>query len=119
MSENLKGKLRQFLKMVQEEHNVSLMVALKPDDSNLWDLVLGGQELDNQDYLKKFIALLNKILVKEDLIQFSRMVLINSDASFTTNFTGAFQVEGSDVELKNTRIDNVFIKEAHIFYSKK
>lgn len=119
MSPEIKQKLKKILEKILETKKLSLFVAIKKEDDNLWDLVIGGENLDNQDNLQEIIKIINKELNKNEVILFARLVLLNSNDFFVKNFNLAFGAEsGSDMEIYNSQINNIMIKQACLFYSK-
>ncbi|HSR89265.1 MAG TPA: hypothetical protein VLK22_02580 [Candidatus Udaeobacter sp.] len=119
MNDIILKKLRSILDEILIPKKITLFVVIKRDDSDLWDLVIGGEQLDNQVNLSELAELINKRLDRNEIILFSRLVLLNSTDLFVKNFNQVFSMETSgSMEIQNSQINNVFIKQAYLLYSK-
>lgn len=113
--DKLKGLLS---KIISLRKKISLFAVIQQEDANTWDLVIGGDKLDTKENLDLIAANVNKIFEKNEIVLFSRLILLNSDHSFLNSINRAFVVKGGSVKIENTRIGNVLIKNAYLFYSK-
>jgi len=118
MKREIINKLSDALNEIRNTKNISTFIIIKRDDSELWDIVIGGPNLDNQENLVQVATILRKILSPNELRDFSRIVLLNSSDAFISNLKTAFSVEHGDMELQNSQINNIFIKQAYLLYSK-
>jgi hypothetical protein len=118
MNPEIKEKLKNILTEVLKTKPLSLFVVIKREDANLWDLVMSGSNLDSQENLNEIIKIINKNLERNEVVLLSKLVLLNSSDPFVKNFNNAFSVDGGDMEILNAQINNVFIKQAFLFYSK-
>ncbi|XOA43037.1 MAG: hypothetical protein ACKKMO_01015 [Candidatus Nealsonbacteria bacterium] len=113
--DKLKGLLSKIISLGKK---ISLFVVVQQEDSNTWDLVIGGNKLDTKGNLDLITANIKKIFEKNEIVLFSRLILLNSDHSFLNSINRAFAIENGSLKIENTRIDNVLIKNAYLFYSK-
>ena len=112
------NKLGTALSEMRNVFDVSTFVIIKRDDVVLWDIVIGGTNLDTQENLVQIADIIKKYLLPNELREFSRIVLLNSTDNFISNLRRTFSVESGDMELKNAQINNIFIKHAYLLYSK-
>ncbi len=113
--DKLKGLLSKIISLGKR---ISLFVVIQREDANTWDLMIGGDKLDTKENLDLITANINKIFEKNEIVLFSRLILLDSDHSFLNSINRAFAIEGGSVRIENTRIGNVFIKNSYLFYSK-
>src|SRR3989344_3567990 len=118
MSEEIRNKLKEIFREVSITKRLSLFVTIQREDSNLWDLVMGGENLDSQENLIEIIDIINRILDRNEIVIFSKLVLLNSTDSFVRNFNTAFRTTNGDLEIQNSKINNISIKHAYLFYSR-
>ena len=57
-------------------------------------------------------------MLEEEILNFPRLVLLNSDNVFAKSINKAFATEGGDIRIKNSQINDIFIKDAYLLYSK-
>ena len=112
------NKLTTSLNEIRNVKDISTFVIIKRDDTSVWDIVIGGPNLDTQENLIQIANIFKKFLEPNELRDFSRIVLLNSTDNFITNVRRAFSVENGDVKIQNTQINNIFIKDAYLLYSK-
>jgi len=107
MSEEIRNKLKEIFREVSITKRLSLFVTIQREDSNLWDLVMGGENLDSQENLIEIIDIINRILDRNEIVIFSKLVLLNSTDSFVRNFNTAFRTTNGDLEIQNSKINNM------------
>ena len=113
--EKLKGLLS---KITLLKKRISLFAIIQREDADTWDLVVGGENLRTKENLDLIIKITKKIFEKDEIIRFPRLILLNSNHPLLNSINRAFAVEGGAVKIENTRIDNIFLKNAYLFYSK-
>ncbi len=118
--EDIIKKLNKVLESILKERDVVLFAVIKREDAELWDIVISGNQLDNQENLRWIIGLINNVLEKNEMTAFSRLLLLNTDEDFVKNLTKTFGFTTKDgrMELKNVRINNIFIKHAYLLRSR-
>ncbi|KPJ54959.1 hypothetical protein AMJ47_02740 [Parcubacteria bacterium DG_72] len=112
------AKLKNILDKMREEKNISLFIVILREDSNVWDLVIGGRNLDTKENLEWGVKIINKELDKDEVVLFSRLLLLNSDNPFVENINKSFRMPEGTVRIQNSKINNIAIKDAYLFYSK-
>jgi hypothetical protein len=112
------NKLSNSLNEIRNVRDISTFVIIMRDDVALWDIVIGGTNLNNQENLVAIANVIRKYLLPNELREFSRIVLLDSTDNFIGNLKRTFSVESGSMELKNTQINNIFIKHAYLLYSK-
>ena len=107
-------------KILGKFERLTLFVVIKRVDANLWDFVFAADKLDSPDNLKIIADIIRKELDKNEMINFSRIVLLDSTDSFAKNFNSTFTVcdENGCVTVNGGQINNIRIKEAYLFFSK-
>lgn len=107
-------------KILEKFEKLTLFVIIKRVDANLWDFVFAADKLDSPDNLKIIADIIRKELDKNEMINFSRIVLLDSTDSFAKNFNSTFTVgdENGCVTVNGGQINNIRIKEAYLFFSK-
>ncbi len=118
MEKEIINKLSNSLNEIRNTFSISVFLIIKRSDDALWDIVIGGVNLDSQDNLTQIANIFKKSLLPNDLRNFSRIVLLNSTDNFVKNIRLAFSIENSDMELVNAQINDIFIKHAYLLYSK-
>lgn len=112
------NKLSNSLNEIRNVKDISTFVIVKRDDTSLWDIIIGGSNLDTQENLVQIANIIKKHLIPNELRDVSRIVLLNSTDNFINNLRRTFSVEYGDMELQNAQINNIFIKHAYLLYSK-
>ena len=112
------NKLSNSLNEIRNVKDISTFVIVKRDDTSLWDIIIGGSNLDTQENLVQIANIIKKHLIPNELRDFSRIVLLNSTDNFINNLRRTFSVEHGDMELQNAQINNIFIKHAYLLFSK-
>ncbi|MFA6392727.1 MAG: hypothetical protein WCW54_01415 [Candidatus Paceibacterota bacterium] len=112
------NKLSSSLNEIRNAKDISTFVIIKRDDTSLWDIVIGGHNLDNQENLIQIADILKKSLLPNELRDFSRIVLLNSTDNFISNLRKTFSLEHGSMELQNAQINSIFIKHAYLLFSK-
>lgn len=121
MEENTLEKLKKVREEVLKKfEELSLFVVIRRIDANLWDFVFAGEKMDQPTNLKPLVEMINKELNDNEIINISRLVLLNSDDLFAKNFNSTFNVDNKNgyLTIKDSQINNVGIKEAYLFFSK-
>lgn len=118
MEKEIINKLINSLNEIRNIFDISVFLIIKRGDEALWDIVMGGTNLDSQDNLNQIANVFKKKLLPNDLRNFSRIVLLNSTDSFVKNIRQLFVTENSDIEIIDTQINDIFIKRAYLLYSK-
>ncbi len=118
MEREIINKLSICLNEIRNVKDISTFVIIKREDTTLWDIVIGGPNLDSQENLVQIVNILKKTLIPSELRDFSRIVLLNSTDNFISNLRKTFSVENGSMELQNAQINNIFIKHAYLLYSK-
>lgn len=121
MEPNTLEKLKKVrAEAIKKFDGLSLFVVIKRVDTNLWDFVFAGKKLDNSDNLKPMAEIVSKGLDKNEAMNVSRVVLLNSEDPFAMNFNSAFSIgdENGYATIKDSQINNIHIKEAYLFFSK-
>lgn len=115
--EKLKGLTKEFKIAWQ---GLSLFVLVRREDTDLWDIIIGGDKIDNQDNLEWSIGLVNKKLSKAEIVIFSRLILLDNANLFVTNLINTFGVAEPEnvVQLRNVRIGDISLADSYLFYSK-
>jgi len=117
----IKEKLEKLLSEIRAlRKRVSLFVVLQREDRDTWDLIIGGENLRTKENLDLIIKIIKKLFKKDEIVKLPRLILLNSSHPLLNSINRAFAVGGGVVKIENTRIDNVFIKNAYLFpvYSK-
>jgi len=119
MSPELQEKLKKVLGEVKEIYKISLFVVVKPENSDFWDLVIGGKDLDkNTENLKVITKIVNKYVSQHEIVLFSRLALLDYDDNpFVKDFNTLFDTDFSMIDVQNCLIGKVYIKQAYLFYS--
>ena len=112
------AKLKNILDKMREKKDISLFIVVLREDSRVWDLVVGGKNLDKRENLEWGIKIINKELNKDELVLFSQLLLLDSDNLFVKNINKAFRMPEGTVRIQNSKINNIAIKDAYLFYSK-
>lgn len=101
--------------------NLSLFVVIKRVDINLWDFVFAAPRLDQPENLKPIAEIVRKRLDKSEIVNISRLVLLNTDAPFVKDFNLAFSVGDKNgyTTIKDSQINNIQIKEAYLYLSRR
>jgi ribonuclease HII len=107
-------------KILGKFERMSLFVVIKRGDVNLWDFVFAAEKLDNPENLKTIADIVNKELNKNEIINISRLVLLDSTDPFAKIFNSTFSVgdENGYMTITDSQINNIRIKEAYLFFSK-
>jgi len=113
--EKLKGLLSEITLL---KKRISLFAVIQREGADTWDLVVGGDNLRTKENLDLIIKITKKIFEQDEIIRFPRLILLNSNHSLLNSINRAFSVEGGAVKIENIRIDNIFLKNAYLFYSK-
>jgi len=113
--EKLRGLLSTILSLKKE---ISLFAVIKRKDTDTWDLVIGGNDLRTKENLRLIIRIMRKQFDKNEILKFPRLILLNSNHPFLDSINKAFSMEGGLAEIIDTKIYNVFIKNAYLLYSK-
>jgi len=112
------AKLKNILDKMKEEKNISLFIVVLRENSNVWDLVIGGKNLEKRENLEWGIKIINEEFSKDELVLFSRLLLFDADNLFVRSINKAFHMPEGTVRIQNSKINNIAIKDAHLFYSK-
>ena len=121
MESNILEKLKLVRsKALEKFEKLSLFVVIKRVDVNLWDFVFAGEKLDNPDNLKTVADIVRKELDKNEIINISRIVLLDSTDPFVKDFNSTFTVGDGNgcMTINDSQINNIRIKEAYLFFSK-
>lgn len=113
--EKLKGLLSEIISL---KKRISLFAVIQREDADTWDLVVGGDNLRTKENLDLIIKISKKIFEQNEIVRFPRLILLNSNHPLLKSINRAFAVEGGAVKIENTRIDNIFLRNAYLFYSK-
>jgi len=112
-------KLKRLLsEIISLKRKISLFAVIQREDADTWDLVVGGDNLRTKENLDLIIKISKKIFEQNEIIGFPRLILLNSNHPLLSSINRAFAVEGEAVKIANIRIDNIFIRNAYLFYSK-
>jgi len=112
--DKLQGLLSNIISLKKK---VSLFVVIRREDADTWDLVFGGDKIDTKINLDLITANMNRIFEKNEIVLFSRLTLLNSDHPFLDSINKTFTKGGGLMKIENTRIDNIFVKDAHLIYN--
>jgi hypothetical protein len=112
------NRLGAALNEIRNVFDVSIFVVIKRSEATLWDIVIGGKNLDTQENLIQIADVLKKNMQPNEMRIFSRTVLLNSTESFVVNLRQAFSIERGAMELRDTQINNIYIKHAFLLYCK-
>jgi hypothetical protein len=118
MEKEIINKLSLSLNEIRNAKDISTFVIIKRADDALWDIVVGGLNLDTQENLIQIANLFKKNLKPSELKEFSRIVLLNNTDAFIKGLKNTFLVENGNIELQNAQINNIFINHAYLLYSK-
>lgn len=114
--EKLKGLLSRVLGI---ENRVSLFVVIQRENLDTWDLVFAGNNIRTKENLDAILRQVRTIFEGDELLKFPRLILLDSDNNFVKGINRAFAIDGGTIRIKNSQIDDVFIKDAYLLYSKK
>lgn len=118
MQEEVIKKFEEVLgKLLSENWAISFFAVIQQADTNRWDIVIGGDNIENAENTKAIAKIISNSLAREELVLFSRLVLLNSTNPFIKNITRSFRVSGR-IKIAGSTINNVFLKNAVILYSK-
>jgi len=116
-------KLIKVEKDISDEKGQFLLFALflREDAPNLWDLMIAANwvEKNKAESLKYISAYLNKNLKPDELINLSRIVLIDSDNPALGAIHKAIHIEHGSAEIKDSNFFGLKIKHAHLITSKR
>lgn len=122
--------MREFIeKIMKVEREISaekgpfILFALfqREDSSDYWDLVAAADWIgkDKADPLRYIANHLKKNLKPDEMINLSRIVLIDSDNPALDAVHKAVSIEHGDFEIKDSNFFGLQIKHAHIITSKR
>ncbi|NQU99611.1 MAG: hypothetical protein HQ538_02635 [Parcubacteria group bacterium] len=112
-------KLKELLsKITLLKKRISLFAVIQREGVDTWDLVVGGDDLRTKENLDLIIKITKKIFEQDEIIRFPRLILLNSNHPLLDSINRAFAVEDGAVKIENTKIDNIFLKNAYLLYSK-
>jgi len=111
-------KLKELFGIILSEQRISLFIVIQRGDANMWDIVIGGDCLRTKKNIDSILKIINRIFKKNEIILFSRLILLNLDNSFLNSINQTFSAEGGSIKIENTRINKILIKNAYLFYSK-
>ncbi len=118
MEKEIINKLSSSLSEIRNTKDISTFIIVKRDDNALWDVVIGGSNLDTQEDLSQIANVFRKNLNPNELRDLSRIVLLDSKDDFIKNIKSTFSIEHGSMELQNAQINNILIKHAYLLYSK-
>jgi hypothetical protein len=94
---------------------------LREDAPGKWDLVIAADWVENNKELSfKYVAgIIQRALSKDELLQLSRIVLIDESNPALEAFHKAMQIEHGDAEIQDSNFFGLQIKHAHLITSRR
>lgn len=94
---------------------------LREDAANKWDLLVSADWINENksDSLNLISKKLQSNLEKKDLVQLSRIVLIEEDNPGLTAFHNSVNIEHGSVEIQDSNFFGLEIKHAYVITSKR
>lgn len=119
----LVAKLRTVEKDLSDEHGEFSLFALFLREQSLdkWDLLISADWIDKMDGipLKIVVNKLNSYLSKKELLQISRVVIIQENNPDLVLFQDAISEENQPTELRNSDFFGMPIKHAYVITSQR
>lgn len=117
MDQVIEKKLNQILNAILEVGiDISFFAIIRTGDADRWDLVIGGKNIENQKDFLAILKIVKNMLDRNEIVFISRLALVNSDRPFIKNINQAFNIGGGAmITIRDSRINDIFIKEAKIF----
>lgn len=106
--------------LLKKDSNISLFAILKVNETNSWDFVVAGKNLNpTPDNLKWVADIVRKELSPNEAIVVSRLVLLPSINTFVKNMNSAIEVEknANYMKIENYQASNILVKEGYVIYS--
>lgn len=97
---------------------ISLFAVIQREDMETWDLLIGGENIRNKENLDLVARIIRQTFDESEIIKIPRLVLLDSDHPIIISINKAFSIEGGVTRIENIKINNFFIKNAYLLYSK-
>ncbi len=93
---------------------------LKREGQETWDILISGSNItDKPEVASQIIRIIQKYILKEEIVNFSRLVILKQDNVFIKAFTSLFKIKNGSTRISKTKVNNLMIDEAIVFYSSK
>lgn len=94
---------------------------LREDAPNKWDLLVAADwiDRDKSNAIKYLAKRVQHILSKKELLQLSRIVIIEESNPALAAFNSAFHVEHGSTEIQNSNLFGLQINHAYLITSKR
>ncbi|WP_319580511.1 hypothetical protein [uncultured Methanospirillum sp.] len=118
----LEEKFKKIINTIsQEKGNIKFFaIARRSDSEGFFDILISADWIRQDDFeiLKYIVKIIKSLLNKEEIIDISRVILLNSDDPILKQLRPAITVElGGIVHLDNCVVNNLAIEELTIFVS--
>lgn len=122
MKDFLKNMVSVERSLADEKGALSLFALfLREDAPGKWDLLVSAPWIEkNKQEVMKFIAgKVQKTLSKKELLNLSRIVIIEQSNPALSAFQSAIHVEHGDAEIQDSNFFGLQIKHAHVITSQR
>lgn len=114
-------KLSKVLKDVLEKFGKLYFFGIvRREGQATWDILISGENIaDKAETAMQVIKIMQKYISKEEVTVFARLVILKQNNLFIKSFTSLIKIENGIVNINKTKINNILISEAIVFYSSK
>lgn len=117
------NKLMSIEKETSEERGEYNLFALflREDSSNKWDILIAANWIDNnkEDALKYLVPKIQKAFTQDELLQISRIVIIEDTNPALPALQQAVSIEHGSAEIKDSNFFGLQIKHAFLITSRR
>ena len=121
LDQKLTEKFLKIEKILSDEKgSFALFTLIQREDTDLWDLIVSADwiKIKNQkETLEDISKVMKKYLDKNDLINISRIILLDPNELFVKNINRAFHIPHQTAFFENVVIGSYHIDKAIIFSS--